>query len=262
MKPNRSEPCPCGSGLKLKNCCYIKGKADPGADLKLLELKKSLIPRLLEYLLKTHGQQSIEKAWQEFNGDLSESDLEYDPLDSMNTIFLPWLLFNWCATKTGINPQPWITVTDSFIKSQQENLSTDELSVLKAANKRPYTYYEVLEVSPGSSLKLLDLFQQAEFQVHDKTASKVLEKAEIILCATMLPVFEKATCIAIGPVPIPSILKHEIMELREEILKKYKISCIDEETLQKESSLVIGYYLDLVEALQGEEHEEDEDINE
>ncbi|MFW7378636.1 MAG: SEC-C domain-containing protein [Oligoflexus sp.] len=241
MKQQRNELCTCGSGLKFKKCCYIKGSANIAQAERLLACKQSVITRLIEFATSRLGENAIQQAWGDFHEGLNENVFSTD--EALNDLFLPWFLFNWQeAERAGC-------LAEIFVDHHRETLTDDELLVLKAAIRRPYSYGELIEVNPGISIRLFDLFQQVEYLIYDKSAARILKKGDLILYANMLPVFERISFLGIGPITIPLLLKDELLDLRGAILNKHQTETISDTLLLEEMPEIIGYYLDFYEEI-------------
>lgn len=252
MKSERHKPCPCGSTKKYKDCCYIKPSAKQNPLADLLELKRALLPRLIEFSFQTWGRDSLDQAWDEFQGGLA--NYGFDPADPISIVFIPWYLFNWKApAKSSLNQQPPASL---FMDEYQSTLRSDELLLLQAAMDCPPSFAEVLAVKPGSSLQVFDLLRQKEFELFDSLASKELKVGEVIFCTIMRALHDKFTLLSIGPQTVPILLKNEVLELRHSLASKLQVSSLGESELSQASPDIHAFYLDLLEELiMGDEEE-------
>lgn len=68
QKIGRNDPCPCGSGKKYKQCCFLKGINNPKPKLKAKWLNQPQGPNLIE---RTFGD-AIESTGKVFEKESSE----------------------------------------------------------------------------------------------------------------------------------------------------------------------------------------------
>ena len=102
-KVGRNDPCPCGSGSKYKKCCQESLDEKDFHYRRWRRVEADLIPELLAYGLETLGPEAIEDAWREFHDYTTPG--AYDPESPINSVFLPWFLFNWFhETKPSDSP--------------------------------------------------------------------------------------------------------------------------------------------------------------
>jgi len=181
-KVGRNDPCPCGSGRKYKKCCQESSGEQDFHYRRWSRVEADLIPELLAYALETLGAEAIEDAWNEFHDH--EAPDAYDPQSPMNSVFLPWFLFNWIH-ETKLPDSPDFSVTTIAVSFFREHeLSEDEMRLILSATKAPYSLCEVQELTPGVGMTLFDLFRRVKHEVIERTASQTLKKGEIIYCAT------------------------------------------------------------------------------
>ncbi|HYX39355.1 MAG TPA: SEC-C metal-binding domain-containing protein [Oligoflexus sp.] len=259
MKAGRNDPCPCGSGEKYKKCCFVKESATRSDDVLFREAEAALMERMLPFAEEAFGENAIEQAWVLFLDELTE--VAFDPEDPLNLLFIPWFLFNWVIEAGDQKPSPQApmnkTVAEVFMKT--ENASALELDILQASNRRPLSFFEVLEVDSGRSLKLQDLMQDNTLTVEEDTASQTLKPGEIIIGSIMLPIKGRIRPLTVGPFALPERCKEDVTDLRVEILEKTGSKSIDEALLHQEEAFTIGLYLDLLDEVLEESYEDDEE---
>jgi hypothetical protein len=123
-KVGRNVPCPCGSGRKYKKCCQAGFDEKDFHYRRLRRVEADLIPELLAYGLETLGPEAIEDAWREFHD--YAAPCAYDPESPMNSVFMPWFLFNWIHETKPPDSTYFseTTIADSF--HSDHALSEDE----------------------------------------------------------------------------------------------------------------------------------------
>ncbi len=259
MKAGRNEPCPCGSGEKYKRCCLVKETEARSGDVLFREAEASLMERLLPFAEDAFGEQAIDQAWFLFLEEMTE--VAFDPEDPLNLLFIPWFLFNWVVEEESSKPSPEAplntTVAEAFMQAKLGNISEEDLSILKASNRRPLSFFEVVDSVPGKSLSLFDLMQETAINVDEDTASQTLKKGEIIVASMMLPLKGKIRPLTMGPFALPVTCKEDVLDLRTEILEKLSVKAIDASILHQEEAFTIGLYLDLLEEVLEDTEEEE-----
>ncbi len=186
-KPGRNDPCPCGSGKKYKKCCLVSVEDADSRHRRAAQVEANLIPRLLSHAFETFGEESLLEAREEFY----DEECEEMPVteSSMNAIFMPWFLFNWTTFTIGDDGGSMpseTTVVESFLRTHSDQLSPDELSLLAAPNRSPFTFCEILEVTPGVGMKQFDLLRRVEYEITEHRASQTLRRGDIIYCKPLL----------------------------------------------------------------------------
>lgn len=259
MKAGRNDPCPCGSGEKYKKCCLVKETAARSEDVLFREAEAALMERMLPFAEEAFGENAIEQAWVLFLDEMTE--VAFDPEDPLNLLFIPWFLFNWVIETPEDKPSTQAplnkTVAEAFLET--EDASALEKDIIRASNRRPLTFFEVLEVNKGQVLKLQDLMQDRTLHVEEDTASQTLKVGELIIGSIMLPISGRVRPLTIGPFALPDRCKEDVLDLKTEILEKTGAAAIDEKLLHQEEAFTIGLYLDLLDEVLEESYEEDED---
>jgi hypothetical protein len=75
---------------------------------RLRRVEADLILELLAYGLETLGPEAIEDAWREFHDYAAPG--AYDPDSPINSVFMPWFLFNWIH-ETRLPDSPYFSDT-------------------------------------------------------------------------------------------------------------------------------------------------------
>ncbi len=93
MKVGRNDPCPCGSGLKYKNChLRAAGEVPPTERLwqRLHELSQRLPTDLLRFVKSRYGLALVDEAWSQFTLFKDET---FDQESIHLPVFMPWFLY-------------------------------------------------------------------------------------------------------------------------------------------------------------------------
>jgi len=237
----RNDPCPCGSGRKYKKCCQAGFEETDFQYRGWRQVEAGLIPELLSYAIETLGPESIRDAWSEFHDHAP--DEEYDPESPMNTVFMPWFLFNWIheTAPPGTKLFSETTIAESFLS--EHSLSPDEEKLLVSAIRSPYSLCEVVEVTPGVGMTLFDLLRRVRFEVLERSASQTLKRGEIIYCATT-HLAGITSNIGTSPYALRPTAKRDILELRKWMIDESGAAEITEDHLSVFEADIRGLYID------------------
>ncbi len=229
-KIGRNDPCPCGSGKKYKHCC---GKIEqPPVDLFWKRVGESLqktSDQLFKFALKRGGNVAYSLAVDEFFLWPEDVDILEELIEEHNPIFVPWFMNNWYfdpddlegdEEDTAINLPPFLTFAEIFLKEKKKRLDSLQQRILKAEIKRPYSFHEVLECTPGEGFMLRDLFLEETRFVSEKMGSEHIKPGNILFART-LEIDELTILDGCGTVVIPPIYKSEIFDLRDRMRKAY-----------------------------------------
>src|SRR5215213_10313365 len=240
-KVGRNDPCPCGSGRKYKKCCQESFDEKDFHYRRWRRVEADLIPELFAYALETLGPEAIEDAWSEFHDYVAPC--AYDPESPMNSVFMPWFLFNWIhETK----PPDSTYFSETF--HSEHALSEDEEKLIMSAIQTPYSLCEVVELTPGIGMTLFDLFRRVKHEVIERSASQTLKKGEIIYCATT-HLDGISSNIGTSPYALRPIAKRDILELRKWIIDESGAAELTAEHLGEFEADIRSFYLDAVVAM-------------
>jgi hypothetical protein len=245
-KVGRNDPCPCGSGRKYKKCCQESFGEKDFHYRRWRRVEADLIPELFAYALETLGPEAIEDAWSEFHDYVAPG--AYDAESPMNSVFMPWFLFNWIY-ETGLPDSTDFSVTTiaaSFLRDYA--LSEDELRLILSATKGPYSLCEVQELTPGVGMTLFDLFRCVKHEVIERSASQTLKKGEIIYCATTY-LDGVISNIGTSPYALRPIAKRNILELRKWMIDESGAAELTADHLVEFEADIRSFYLDMVAAM-------------
>jgi len=251
MKAGRNDTCPCGSGLKYKKCCELKESDKRTGNRLFREMEAALMERMLPFADEVYGEDAIDQALALFLDD--EGAVEFDAADPLNPFFLPWFLFNWVIEPTDVRPIPEApvnkTIAESFLERHASSLAPETVELIHASNRRPLSFFEVLESAPGKGLKLRDLLQEKDLEVDEDAASTSLRKGDIVIGSIMNPMAGRMRPLALGPFALEASDKSQVLDLRLEILANVEDSPITEAVLHNQEAFVIGLYLDIIDAM-------------
>lgn len=230
MKVGRNAPCPCGSGLKYKNChLRTAGERSPSEGLwqRLHDMSSGLPTELLRFVKGQYGLELIDEAWSEFT--LSE-DEAFDRDSIHLPVFMPWFFYEW-------RPDPYDTIVpaadlDGFpvvsAYLRQRGRHQDPLAVryLEACRNSAFSFLDVLEASPGSGLMMLDALTGWRGFVTEKSASLTVQKGDILF-AKVVTLDEVSILDGCSPIAFPPLEKDAVIAIRNRIRKANSIVTAD-----------------------------------
>lgn len=206
MKVGRNQPCPCGSGKKYKKCCLPKEEAEQGqvdhtgyGRKKLRDTEEKLLSMLIDYGRERFGEEGPMAALGEFFlwGD-DELDEAFENM--MMEAFAPWFVFAWDVIEFLEDPDtpeesgadsaekdefPEKTLAMLFLEEHPDKVSAFERKYILEACEQPYSYFQVIDASPGQSLTLKDLLLDQTVTVAEQSASKQEIKGAILYVKVM-----------------------------------------------------------------------------
>ena len=182
-KARPNDPCPCGSGRKVKKCCG-PGGAGVGAATGAGEAphapadRASAIGKLDAFIDEAFCAED-EAAFEEFwDRHLErESELPEPLLQMSRDVQETWFAFDH-RLDDGTR------VIDHFLAVAA--LKPRERAFLDAMRRSTMRLYEVTETVPGSSMTLHDVVEGSVVTVHERTASRTVSRREW-LAARVIP---------------------------------------------------------------------------
>jgi hypothetical protein len=175
-KVGRNDPCPCGSGKKYKKCCLLKENQAPPAT-QPSGPDQRLRARLVEYVQRSLPRADMDRAMREFFGEafdpaqrtlaVSEATEEKWPA------FLEWLIHDF-RLATGQTP------IARFLAERGKSLPADERSILEEWQDAIVGLHEVVDLEPGKSLTLRNVFDGRTFQVREVRGSLSAARWDIL----------------------------------------------------------------------------------
>jgi hypothetical protein len=125
--------------------------------------------RLDAYIQRSLPKTEVRRALREYFGDrmdLDEKTLEFDPetVDAEWPAFLDWLLYDFRISE-GQTPMT------RFLAERGHSLPADERAILEEWQDTTVGLLEVMDLDPGKSLTLRDVFTGESFQVREVRGS-------------------------------------------------------------------------------------------
>ena len=222
VKIGRNEPCPCGSGLKYKNChLRATDESSPTGDLwqRLHEISSHLPTALLRYVKSRYGLKLVDEAWGEFT--LFE-DEAFDPDSVHLPVFMPWFLYEWQPdpeeTIVPVGDLEGFPVVSEYLRRRGRHQDPLTVRYLEACRDSTFSFLDVLEVSPGSGFTMQDALTRWHGFVTEKSASRTVQKGDILF-AKVVTLDDLSILDGCSPIAFPPLEKAAVIELRNLIRK-------------------------------------------
>lgn len=252
MNIGRNDPCPCGSGKKYKKCCLANTQAQKVGDLsyrRYRDIESKLIGRLFGHAAEVFGPTSIEEAWDEFHcWEFSEG---YDPDSPINQVFGPFFLFSWEIDPAATSCDPSLedkTVAESFLSTNRSRLSSEELEILEAANRPVFTFYEILDVTPGEGFSLRNVLTSTEYEVIERSGSQGAQRGNVMFGA-IFEVNGRHQTLAMSPYMLPPLAIQTLVDVRKNLQKRLKTKQLSDSEVSEFDIELREVYFSLLEPL-------------
>jgi hypothetical protein len=222
MKAGRNDPCPCGSGEKYKKCCLLKNVTPP-EELhyrRLSDIHDRLFEKLVPYAQQVFGEKALGAALDEFLlWPKPGQFIGKDRTDRQMPLFWPWFIFNWECDPLDedfecLGP-PEHTVAELYAQDKGIRLDPLERTLIQAVNRKPYSFYEIVDLEPGRWILLNDILSKEEIKVQEHSGSQYVKKTDILFGRAVM-VDGVGMIIGLSPSIIPAGYKPEIIKLRQE----------------------------------------------
>ena len=228
-KIGRNDPCPCGSGKKFKKCCFDRdGRTNSMANMDPLWQSVSkatggLSLEILKFAGERFGVEIIEEAWQEFMFDdtelLSGSDSFHLP------IFCSWFSYNWTPdpfSETCKIPPELLegTVAQAFLRKMGKKLDPLAVRYIEECHKAVFSFYDILSLTPGTGIRVRDIFTGEEIDILDQLASSSASPGKILF-GSVVRIDHLTLLDSSAPYLIPVTMKPDILALRGFIQERF-----------------------------------------
>ena len=222
MKVGRNAPCPCGSGKKYKKCCMLRKVTTPDEldYRRLREVHDRLFDNLAQHAERVFGQAAMQVALREYwlwPEEEEEAEAGAERLERHMQLFWPWFVFNWeydpLAEEIELDGPPERTVAELYARERALKLDSLERKFIEAVNRKPYTFYEVLEVEPGRQILLQDVLSGSQITVHERTASRHVKPSDIVFGRAVI-IDDIGMIVGLGSYVMPPRYKPMIIEFR------------------------------------------------
>ena len=219
--PGRNDPCPCGSGRKLKYCCLPSRTAEESARLRLRTAEGRVVEALLQFTAETWGQSLFLHAWEDFwNYDDVPEDFattpEFDPM------FVPWFVLGFVPDPASDDADvDWPTrpIGLEWLATTEPDVSDLERAYIETACRSPMSVLAVEEVTVGRSLDLKDVLTGTRFHVLEQGGSQTLRPADLIF-TRVVTLDGVSLMFGAAPFVVPPRWHTYIIDWRERLMRK------------------------------------------
>ena len=253
MKIGRNAPCLCGSGKKYKKCC-LNSQAAPSQTLlyqRLTEAYVRLADRLADYAFQTFGDEAANVAMHEFLlWPEAAEEIDTGMVERLAPLFWPWFLFNWeysaIDAAVALSGPEDRTVAELYAEAQGSKLDPFERRLIASINRKPYSFYEVLDVDQGRGMRLENMLIGGRIGIHDENASEFTEPGDLLF-GRAVSVDGVGMTVGLSSVSLPPVYKPTVIRLRKGLRRGRSAATND--TLYEWDAEIRDVYLDLDHAL-------------
>ena len=187
--------------------------------LRMRRTEGKLVQMLGDHALEHYGQGALAEAWDEFT--LWEDVLldRDDPPLEFETAFVIWWTFHWVPDNSELEERdhwPEMPVAMHYLEQHAERLDSFAKRFVEEACSQPFSFFMVREVRPGARMTIRDLLTKREFDVHERRASKTLQRGSIIF-SSVVTLDGESIMLGCAPCAIPPSYAGVFFDLREEL---------------------------------------------
>ena len=213
-KMGRNDPCPCGSGRKYKHCCLREEAAGKSEAIGRDRAWETMTDKLHDFSRQDRFRQDLESAFDLFwnRSYTSEQINSLAPGQIMS--FLDWYVHDYRTAADGKR------IAELLLEGQGPGLSEQERELLQVDSGALLSAFEVTAVEEGSTIGLLDVFQDLEVQVQYVPSLQGISAGQLLVAR--LAVTDEFRRISWISVLIPPELEVEFKTFVEEMFAGYQ----------------------------------------
>ena len=217
-KIGRNALCPCGSGKKYKKCCLRIASVSSFGWQRMRRTETEISRKLGKFLDQNYSDEVLFEALEEFTID-AEFPVGDDFELEMESLFYPWYLYNWLPEShdiAGAEDSPELSIAAVCLQQQPSRFDAYQQRFINEACSQPFSFFMVTHVIPGKEMSLRDLLHAREVTVHERQASRTLQKGEIMF-ARVVQFDDDAIMLGCSSIVIPATYINEFIDLRESL---------------------------------------------
>ncbi len=187
-RAGRNDPCPCGSGRKLKHCCGAAAEtAEPPETIAWRRIRRLLDesnPQLRRFAMDAYGVEAIEAAWEEFASP-ALGELRFGPESPHLEIFMSWFHNFWSPDPNGervTRDQALVGIepTRAYLSRCRSRLDPLLREYLESCLESPLSFHRVEDVERGKGLVLRDLVTGSERRIAERRVTESVQAGDIL----------------------------------------------------------------------------------
>ncbi len=224
QKIGRNDSCLCGSGKKYKKCC-MRPEVDNQivTDLiykRLRNVEGAIIDKhLMPYVLNKSKGILVSYALDDFVWE-PELPEEIEPEVMFHQIIMPWILFNWIGEDIEVEEfNPKLTIAQNYLQRNRTRLNQHEIDFIEAISQSYFSFYSVLEVSPGEGLHVKDCILSTEHRVTEYQGTHTITRGSILF-GRLLNLKERTMFVGILPFAIPPGYQTELVHFKQWLVEE------------------------------------------
>lgn len=222
QKVERNALCPCGSQKKFKHCCLAKSVILSSLEYdvewqRLRQIEGKIWEGAFAFAKEEWGPEIVQDGWDAFCLGI---ELERDSPDG-DHLFPGWFVFRWVPFDYS---EKWehlgsnLTIADLYLQKH----SGKELGFfLSAVDQSPFSFFLVEDVISSRRLVLKDLLLDRTITIKERSGADPGFKG-MIAFARLISLKDQSIQISFGTTPLPMRYAMDILDLKQEILKKEK----------------------------------------
>ncbi len=182
------------------------GKANPDQlHQQLQDCSGRLMPALYSFFRNGSAPDAMSQAWKAFTCD-HPLTMDEEQQSEVEELFFPWLFFNWKPEGQKLS------VAEQFLSSFAEKTERLSRELILAGCKEGFAYYQVTEVTAGSSIQLKQLATGKKLLVREQVLSMQIA-SEGILFARLVEIRGELFIFGCAPWILPESHAQELTDL-------------------------------------------------
>ncbi|MCB1115788.1 MAG: SEC-C domain-containing protein [Chlamydiia bacterium] len=222
MNIERNAPCPCGSQKKYKHCCATQTNSLPSLEedvewRRVRHIEGKIWEGAIAFATEEWGVEILQEGWSAF---CLGQDIDKES-PAIEHLFFGWFIFRWVPfdySKKWEYLGPHLTIADLYQEKFPVKAHQPFLSALKQS---PFSFFLVEDVVPSRRLVLKDLLLDRTVTIKEQSGAEPSVKGKIVF-ARLISLNDQPLQISLGPIPLPTRYAMDILDIKQEILKKEK----------------------------------------
>lgn len=211
---------------------------------KWAAVQSGLVLKILESAVENYGTESLQEAYEEFLGCETEELVNPDAAEWV--LFCPWFFYEWHPDEEVSEEYDLPSVPPAMNLAESSDLTEDERKYILECCLSSFSFFEILEVIPGKSLKLKDLLTEEYFNVLEKKGTGGVQIGDLffgkVISIDGIDIME-----ACAPIVFPPQIKLTVLDFKEFLQKTHEV--IDKNVLHDFWVEIIDLYREIYDRL-------------